>query len=106
MKTVFILLATSGLALSAQAGCYSVYNPDGRLLHQSRDAPVDTRQTYHQTVPLRFGPGAVLVYVNDDQRCPELLTQATQGRQPGNDTGQAAGMARQVQGRPGRADRG
>lgn len=95
MKHVFALLAACSLSLSAHAGCYSVYNAAGHLVHQSADAPVDTRLHYHDTVPRRFGPGATLVYVRDDQPCAELLLRA----------GLPAGMARGT-GRPERADRG
>ena len=100
LKNVFALLAACGLTVSAQAGCYSVYNPAGKLVHQSSEAPVDTRLEYHRTVPQRFGAGATLVYVNDDQRCPAVGTLVGVAN-PG--PGQTAGTGSQV--RP-RADRG
>jgi hypothetical protein len=96
LKNVLAILAGCGLAMSAQAGCYSVYNPAGQLMYQSSEAPVDTRAEYHRTVPQRFGRGAALVYVNDDQRCPEVGTLA----------GVSGASAGRTQARPGRADRG
>ena len=69
MKRFLAIVATCGLALSAHAGCYSVYNSTGRLIHQSSDAPVDTRQQYHMTVPQRFGSGSTLVYLAEYESC-------------------------------------
>ena len=103
LKNVFAILAAGCLTLSAHAGCYSVYNPAGKLIHQSSEAPVDTRHEYHRTIPQRFGQGATLVYVNDDQRCPDVGTLAGVS---GSSAGRVAGMGGQTQGRPGRADRG
>lgn len=96
MKNVFALLAACGLTMSAHASCYSVYNSAGNLIYQSSEAPVDTRYEYHRTVPQRFGQGATLVYVNDDQRCQSLVAQA----------GVSGFRTGRNQGRPGRADRG
>ncbi|CDS51486.1 hypothetical protein [Polaromonas sp. CG9_12] len=96
LKNVFAILAACGLSMSAHAGCYSVYNPAGSLIHQSSEAPVDTRYEYHRTVPQRFGQGATLVYVNDDQHCPAVGTMA----------GVSDASPGRIQGRTGRADRG
>lgn len=103
MKTVFAILAACTLSMSAHAGCYSVYNRSGNLIHQSSQAPVDTRQEYHRTVPQRFGPGSTLVYINDAQPCADLVTRAGL---PGASDSRATGMAARTQGRPARADRG
>lgn len=103
LKKIFAILAACGLSMSAHAGCYSVYNPSGNLIHQSSEAPVDTRVEYHRTVPQRFGQGATLVYVNDNQRCPEMGTLVGVS---GSSAGRVAGMGGRTQGRPGRADRG
>ena len=99
LKIIFTLLAmiaAFGLTMSAHAGCYSVYNPAGKLIYQSSEAPVDTRYEYHRTVPQRFGQGATLVYVNDDQRCLDMGTQV----------GLSSPSSGRIQARPGRADRG
>jgi hypothetical protein len=94
LKNIFTFLAACGLTMSAHAGCYSVYNPAGNLIHQSSEAPVDTQAQYHQTVPKRFGQGSTLVYVNDDQYCPAVGTRV------------GVSGASAAQARPGRADRG
>ena len=104
LKNVFTLLAACGLAMSAHAGCYSVYSPAGSLVYQSSEAPVDTRYEYHRTVPQRFGPGSTLVYVNDDQRCPAVGTLVgLSSPGPGQTTTRSGGPARL---KPDRADRG
>lgn len=102
LKNVFAMLAACCLTMSAHAGCYSVYNPAGSLIHQSSDAPVDTRYEYHRTVPQRFGRGATLVYVNDDQGCPGVGTLAGVSDTV---TGRTAGRGG-TEVRPRRADRG
>ena len=96
LKNVFAFFAACGLTMSAHAGCYSVYNSAGKLIHQSSDSPVDTRLEYHRTVPQRFGQGSTLVYVNDQQPCSGVVMRVGA---PGSGPGQA-GL------RPGRADRG
>ena len=106
LKNLFVILAACGLSLSAYANCYSVYSPASKLIFQSSEAPVDTRFEYHDTVPQRFGRGATLVYVNDEQSCPEVGTLVGVSAAS---TGRVAGMggpARATQGRPSRADRG
>ena len=69
MKKILAVIAAFGLASVAQATCYTVYNNAGKMIHQSADAPVDTRLQYHMTVPQRFGPGATLVYVSNGESC-------------------------------------
>ena len=96
LKNVFAILAVCCLTMSAHAGCYSVYNPAGNLIYQSSEAPVDTRYEYHRTIPQRFGQGATLVYVNDDQRCLDM----------GMQVGLSGVSSGRTQARPGRADRG
>ena len=106
LKKLFAILAACGLSMSAHAGCYSIYSSASKLIFQSSEAPVDTRFEYHGTVPQRFGKGATLVYVNDEQSCPEVRMLVGVSAVS---TGGAAGMggpARVNQGRPSRADRG
>ena len=69
MKALFVIAVTCSFALSAQASCYSVYNTAGKLINQSTQAPVDTRLQYHLTVPRRFGQGATMVHVADNDGC-------------------------------------
>lgn len=66
-----IALATTGLALAAaaQAGCYTVFNADGRIVSQTSTAPVDMSLPLHETVPARYGPGARLVFGIAEDNC-------------------------------------
>ncbi len=72
MKRTLVIIAACSLAFSAHATCYTVYNSAGKMIHQSSDAPVDTRLQYHMTVPQRFGPGSTLVYVGNGESCSSL----------------------------------
>ena len=72
MKKFLVIIAGGILTVSAQATCYSVYNKSGKLIHQSADAPVDTRLQYHMTVPQRFGAGSTLVYVGNGENCSPI----------------------------------
>jgi len=65
---VFALLAL-GLAASAQAGCYTVLGAQGQILSQTSTPPVDMSRPLHQTVPARWGPGAVMVFGSADENC-------------------------------------
>lgn len=103
LKNVLAIFAACGLAVSAHAGCYSVYNPAGRLIHQSSEAPVDTQAPYHRTVPQRFGQGATMVYVNDDQWCQDLAPLVGVSDRS---SGRVAATGGRTQARPVRADRG
>ena len=102
MKSLFTLLALCGMALSAQAGCYSIYNRAGQLVYRSSDAPMDTQPQYHRTVPQRFGQGASLVYFNDFEGCDAYgsLIQLS-----GTEASGPAQTSRPGQARPARADR-
>lgn len=68
MKRFLTLVVTCGLALSAHAGCYTIYRA-GQMIYQSSEAPVDTGRQFHTTVPQRFGTGATLVYLADAESC-------------------------------------
>lgn len=103
MKKFFALVAACGLAFSAHASCYSVYNNAGRLVYQSPEPPVDTTYQYHSTVPQRFGQGSSLVYVRDMEGCQAVgsLAQAST-----SESGHVRPANTQRQGRPPKADRG
>lgn len=103
MKKFLAFVATCGLALSAHASCYSVYNNTGRLIYQSTEAPVDTTYQYHTTLPQRFGQGTSLVYVNDMESC---LAFGSLVRVSSSESNRVRAMNGQSQGRPRKADRG
>ncbi|MDB5742543.1 MAG: hypothetical protein JWR68_858 [Polaromonas sp.] len=105
MKTVFAIIAiitTCGMAVSAHAGCYTVYS-SGKIVHQSSEAPVDTSPQFHRTIPQRFGQGASLVFVAQEDNCPPIgiPVQAF-----GSDFGQGADRNSRSVGRRPKAERG
>lgn len=69
MKKAIFLLAAGLFGTGAWASCYTVLGPKGELLSESRNPPVDMSYPLHQTVPARFGPGAVLVFGIADGDC-------------------------------------
>jgi hypothetical protein len=103
MKKFFALVAICGLAVSAHASCYSVYNGAGRLVYQSTAPPVDTTYQYHSTVPQRFGQGSSLVYVRDMEGCQAV---GSLGQVSTSESSQVRATNTQRQGRPPKADRG
>ena len=102
MKRALVIIATLGWAISAHATCYTVYSSAGKVIHQSSDAPVDTRLQYHMTVPQRFGAGATLVYVGNGENCASLGSQVDVSRSGFVRGGRSSG---QSQNSP-KADRG
>ena len=72
MKKILAVIAACGFASMAEATCYTVYDKSGKMIYQSSDAPVDTRLEYHRTVPQRFGPGATIVYIGNEESCSPL----------------------------------
>lgn len=64
----------------ALADCYTVHGSDGAVLFRDSVSPVDLRFPLRDTVPLRFGAGAVLVMVPDSGEC--LKAGAAGGEQP------------------------
>lgn len=69
MKKTIFLLAAGLCSASAWASCYTVLGPKGEKLSESHNPPVDMSYPLHQTVPERFGPGAVLVFGIADGVC-------------------------------------
>lgn len=61
--------AASLMLTSAHAGCYTVYKGTTRLYH-AQTAPVDTSLPYSETVPMRFGDGAVMIVSLGAFDCP------------------------------------
>ena len=68
-----ISLVVTLLALSAPAysSCYTVY-AGSNLVYQSTRAPVDLSYPLHETLPKRFGAGASMVFVPDNDSCGAL----------------------------------
>lgn len=64
------LLLTATLATGmAQATCYSIYKADGTLLQQSSTSPVNLSLQIGDTVPEKFGAGAMMTVSDYDVFC-------------------------------------
>lgn len=99
------LLAASLLASGmAQATCYTVYKADGTLLHESSTTPVNLALPIGDTVPEKFGPGAMMTvsdqgtYCRDRQQvqaAPQSLAEAVRAE---GEKAQHVAAARQAAG--------
>ena len=69
-KASLLLLAASLATGTAQATCYSIYKPDGKLLQQSSTPPVNLSLQIGDTVPEKFGPGTTMTVSDYDVFCP------------------------------------
>ena len=69
MKKTVTFIATLILAAGAQAACYTVLGPKGKVLSESATPPVDMAYQLHQTVPYAYGQGATMVFGIADARC-------------------------------------
>lgn len=87
MKKIITLLAVCLFNTGAWASCYTVFGPKGEVLSESTNSPVDMSLPLHQTVPERFGPGAVLVFGIADGNCGSTIDRYDNAR--GNKPGQA-----------------
>lgn len=67
----WVLAAALLCAGMAQATCYSVYKADGTLLHESSTTPVNLALPLGDTVPEKFGPGAVMVVSDQGFYCKD-----------------------------------
>ena len=71
MTSASKLLLTAALltGAGAQAACYTVLGPRGQVLSETSTPPVDMSHPLHQTVPHKYGSGAVLVFGLADSNC-------------------------------------
>lgn len=60
-------------ATGAQAACYTVLGPNGQILSESPNPPVDMSLPLHQSVPERFGSGAVMVFGLTEDACGQTV---------------------------------
>ncbi|MCA0309768.1 MAG: hypothetical protein LCH72_03650 [Proteobacteria bacterium] len=67
------IAAVLGAATGAQAACYTVLGPKGQILSESPNPPVDMSLPLHQSVPERFGSGAVMVFGLTDGACGQTV---------------------------------
>lgn len=72
MKPIAHALLFAAAALPAQAvlaNCYSIYRSN-QMIFSSTAPPVDMSQPLGETVPRKFGAGAVLIFQPDSIDCP------------------------------------
>ena len=69
MKNIVILLAASLFSMAAWSSCYTVLGPKGDVLSESTNPPVDMSYSLHETVPARFGEGAIMIFGVADGHC-------------------------------------
>jgi hypothetical protein len=62
MKKLLALATSCILCASASAACYTVLAKDGKAIYQSDTTPVNLSYPLHETVPVRFGEGATMVF--------------------------------------------
>jgi hypothetical protein len=65
---VAVALLASGVA---QATCYSVYKSDGTLIQEGSTTPVNLSLQLGDTVPEKFGPGALMMVSDNDFFCKD-----------------------------------
>ena len=72
------LYATAGIAALLLSGvaradvCFTVLDSGGRVLHQSRKAPVDMSRPISDTLYSRFPRAAVMVFGTNNESCEEI----------------------------------
>lgn len=72
-KSWAVLAAGLLFAAASQAGCYTVINGKGIIVSQTSTPPVDMSRPLHETIPVRYGKGARMIFgVADDSCGPEV----------------------------------
>lgn len=70
-----LLVPLLGLASAQALACYTVFDRENRVVYQSERAPVDMSRPLHETVPVRFGAGAHMIF--DGNECTPVNSLAT-----------------------------
>lgn len=71
-----------GLAVALLSGavradvCFTVLDSGGRVLHQSRKAPVDMTRPISETLSSRFPTASVMVFGSNNDACEEIRVEA------------------------------
>ena len=71
IRRTWLILTLLVLSAPAHATCYTVYSGP-TLVYQSTRAPVDLSYPLHETLPKRFGAGASMIFVPDNDSCGAL----------------------------------
>ena len=66
-----------GVAGAARADvCFTVLDAGGRVLHQSRKAPVDMSRPISETLTRRFPAASLMVFGANNDNCQEMQAEA------------------------------
>ena len=68
-QSAIFVLTLLAAAAGAQASCYTVLGAKGQVLSESPNPPVDMSYQLHQTVPYKYGQGAVMIFGIADSNC-------------------------------------
>ena len=71
IRRTWLILTLLVLSAPAWSSCYTVYSGSS-LVYQSTRSPVDMSYPLHETLPKRFGAGATMVFVPDNDSCGAL----------------------------------
>jgi hypothetical protein len=78
---LFLLAPLLSVANMARADvCFTVLDPAGHVLHQSRKAPVDMSRPISQTLYQRFPRASLMVFGSNNDSCPEMLQEPAAGQ--------------------------
>lgn len=69
-----LLLGAAGVAQADV--CFTVLDAGGRVLHQSRKAPVDMSRPISETLNRRFPNASLMVFGSNNDTCQEMHTEA------------------------------
>jgi hypothetical protein len=75
MNALFIAAGLAAALLSGAARadvCFTVLDSGGRVLHQSRKAPVDMSRPISETLYTRFPRASVMVFGTNNESCEEI----------------------------------
>lgn len=69
-----LLLSAAGAARADV--CFTVLDSGGRVLHQSRKAPVDMSRPISETLNRRFPGASLMVFGTNNDSCAEMQAEA------------------------------
>lgn len=75
--SILVLTLLLGAAGAARADvCFTVLDAGGRVLHQSRKAPVDMSRPISETLTRRFPSASQMVFGANNDNCQEIQAEA------------------------------
>jgi hypothetical protein len=89
MKYIAAFVAALLAAAGAHASCYTVMGAKGETLSQSPNPPVDMSQQLHETVPVKYGSSATMVFGIADDNCGNPVDASQDSAEPNAPAAQA-----------------